>query len=160
MMANDRNDSGSGDPQQRSGGRRRSRRGRGGGDGNRSQGPPQGGKGGGAPQGGKSSSGGQKGGGKGSQGGRRNRKRRKPSHGGTTGFWGDPAKLPNSPADIRITDEPAAVPRSLGPPPLPGHEQIAVHYFTAVYDRSVSTAGALAAAGGLIDPNALVDEDD
>ncbi len=159
MMTNDRNDSGSGDPQQRSGGRRRSRRGRGGGGGNRSQGPPQGGKGGGAPQGGKGSSGGQKGGGKGSQGGRRNRKRRKPSHGGT-GFWGDPAKLPTSPADIRITDEPAAVPRSLGPPPLPGHEQIAVHYFTAVYDRSVSTAGALAAAGGLIDPESLVDEDD
>lgn len=87
---------------------------------------------------------------------KRNRKRRKPSHGGT-GFWGDPAKLPAIHADIRITDEPAAVPRSLGPPPLPGHEQIAVHYFAAVYDRAVGTAGALAAAGGLIDPESLVD---
>lgn len=57
-----------------------------------------------------------------------------------------------------MTDEPAAVPRSLGTPPLPGHEQIATHYFTAVYDRSVTMAGALAAAGGLIDPDALVEE--
>lgn len=93
------------------------------------------------------------------QSNKRNRKRRKPSHGGT-GFWGDPAKLPAIHADIRITDEPAAVPRSLGPPPLPGHEQIAVHYFAAVYDRAVNTAGALAAAGGLIDPESLVDADD
>jgi predicted TIM-barrel enzyme len=50
------------------------------------------------------------------------------------------------------------VPRSLGPPPLPGHENAAEHYFAAVYDRAVTTAGALAAAGGLIDPDALADE--
>jgi len=67
--------------------------------------------------------------------------------------------LPTSHRDIQITDDPAAVPRSLGTPPLPGHEAIAVHYFTAVYDRAVATAGALAAAGGLIDPTSLVHDD-
>lgn len=57
-----------------------------------------------------------------------------------------------------ITEDPAALPRSLGPPPLPGQETIAVHYFRAVYERAVGTAGALAAAGGLIDPDALIEE--
>lgn len=73
-------------------------------------------------------------------------------------FWGDPAKLPSSPTNVRMAAVPAAVPRSLGPPPLPGHEQIAEHYFAAIYDRAVTTAGALAAAGGLIDPDALAEE--
>jgi hypothetical protein len=73
-------------------------------------------------------------------------------------FWGDPAKLPSSQGDVRMTADPAAVPRSLGPPPLPGHENAAEHYFAAVYDRAVTTAGALAAAGGLIDPETLADE--
>jgi predicted TIM-barrel enzyme len=50
------------------------------------------------------------------------------------------------------------VPRSLGQPPLPGHQAIAEHYLEAVYDRAVTTAGALAAAGGLIDPDALAEE--
>lgn len=74
-------------------------------------------------------------------------------------FWGDTTGLPESRPDIRITDAPAAVPRSLGPPPLPGHESIAEHYFTAVYGRAVTTAGALAAAGGLIDPESLTETD-
>lgn len=73
-------------------------------------------------------------------------------------FWGDAEALPAVRTDIRITDDPAAVPRSLGRPPLPGHEQIAEHYFTAVYDRAVATAGALAAAGGLIDAETLAEE--
>ena len=74
------------------------------------------------------------------------------------GFWGDAAKLPAPTRDVRITEEPAAVARSLGAPPLPGHENIAEHYFTVVYERAVQTAGALAAAGGLIDPDALAEE--
>ena len=41
--------------------------------------------------------------------------------------------------------------RSLGPPPLPGHETAAEHYFDAVYDRAAALAIALAAASGLID---------
>jgi hypothetical protein len=60
---------------------------------------------------------------------------------------------------VRITDVPAAVPHSLGPPPLPGgHDTIAAHYFTAVYDRAVTLAGALAAAGGMIKPEDLLSE--
>lgn len=73
-------------------------------------------------------------------------------------FWGDAAGLPTPEHDIRMTSDPSAVPRSLGPPPLPGHETVAEHYFAAVYDRAVTTAAALAAAGGLIDPEALADE--
>ena len=73
-------------------------------------------------------------------------------------FWGDASALPAEQREVRMTSDPAAVPRSLGPPPLPGHENVAEHYFAAVYDRAVTTAGALAAAGGMIDPEALVDE--
>ena len=75
------------------------------------------------------------------------------------GFWGEGELLPTLHRDVRITDDPAAVPRSLGAPPLPGHEAVAEHYFTVVYERAVATAGALAAAGGLIDLNAVVDDD-
>jgi hypothetical protein len=73
-------------------------------------------------------------------------------------FWGDVGSLPETRADIRITDDPSAVPRSLGAPPLPGHEKVAEHYFRVVFERAVTTAGALAAAGGLIDPGALAEE--
>ena len=89
---------------------------------------------------------------------RRNRRRGKPTGPEGPGFWGDPAQLPDAETDVRMNEDPAAVPRSLGPPPLPGHEAIADHYFAAVYDRAVNTAGALAAAGGLIDPDALLDD--
>ena len=71
------------------------------------------------------------------------------------GFWGDPGKLPPQRQDLRITDDPSAVARSLGPAPLPGHETIAEYYFAAVYDRAVGIAGALAAVGGLIKPEEL-----
>lgn len=74
-------------------------------------------------------------------------------------FWGESAQLPEVSQDVRITDDPSAMPRSLGPPPLPGHEHIAEQYFALVYDRAVSTAGLLAAAGGLIDPEDLVEHD-
>lgn len=74
------------------------------------------------------------------------------------GFWGDVDKLPPAQPDIRITSDPDAVPRSLGIPPLTGHEKIATHYFTAIYERAVQTAGALAAAGGLIEPDDLAEE--
>ena len=91
-------------------------------------------------------------------GNRRNRSRRQEQAQPTAGFWGDQSKLPPARTDVRMTDHPAAVPQSLGPPPLPGHESIAEHYFGVVYDRAVATAGALAAAGGLIEPDALVEE--
>jgi hypothetical protein len=93
-----------------------------------------------------------------SGGARRNRNHRNDQAQHPAGFWGDQSKLPPARTDVRMTDHPAAVPQSLGPPPLPGHESIAEHYFGVVYDRAVATAGALAAAGGLIDPDALVEE--
>jgi len=37
------------------------------------------------------------------------------------------------------------------PPPLPGRETIAEHYFAAAYDKAARRAVALAAASGLID---------
>lgn len=82
-----------------------------------------------------------------------------PGRNDAAGFWGEPELLPAMARDVRITDDPAAVPRSLGLPPLPGHEAVAEHYFTVVYERAVATAGALAAAGGLIDLEAVVDDD-
>ena len=74
-------------------------------------------------------------------------------------FWGDASQLPQPRSDVRITEDPAAVARSLGQPPLTGHEAIAEHYFTAVYDRAVTLAGAVAAAGGLISQEELLDDD-
>jgi hypothetical protein len=127
-------------------------------NGGRNQGPRRGDAGGGGAGGG--------GTGKAAQKGNRNRKRRNRKRRPRTegprnhdvGFWGDPERLPEPTQDVRITDDPAAVARSLGAPPLPGHERIASHYFTVVYERAVTTAGALAAAGGLIDPEALTEE--
>lgn len=89
------------------------------------------------------------------RGRRRGRGRSRAQQG--AGFWGDASSLPTQQPEMRITDAPAAVPRSLGRPPLPGHEQIAEHYFGAVYERAVSTATALAAAGGLVDPETLLE---
>lgn len=70
-------------------------------------------------------------------------------------FWGDNEKLPPPKETVRITQDAAAVVRSLGPAPLAGHETIAEHYFEAVYERSVALASALAAASELIDPDEL-----
>jgi hypothetical protein len=114
-------------------------------------------------KGGGNQGGGNKGGGKGGkrrsqQNNRRGRNRRSNQPQDTTSFWGEASQLPDPKTDVRITDDPDAVPRSLGTPPLPGQEAIAGHYFAAVYDRAVATAGALAAAGGLIDPNALTED--
>jgi hypothetical protein len=92
-----------------------------------------------------------------SQRSRRGRNQRKQRPDGPK-FWGDVERLPEVRTDVRITNDPTAVPRSLGPPPLKGHESIAEHYFGVVYDRAVTTAGALAAAGGLIDADALESE--
>lgn len=74
------------------------------------------------------------------------------------GFWGDRRELPPARTDVRITDDPHAVPRSLGEPPLPRQRDIAEHYFAVVYQRAVATAEALAAAGGLIELDELADE--
>jgi hypothetical protein len=95
---------------------------------------------------------------RGSGGGGRNRRKGKQKPQIGAGFWGEESKLPEPRTDVRISDDPAAVPRSLGAPPLPGHEAIVEHYFAAVYDRAVTLAGAVATAGGLISPAELAEE--
>ena len=52
---------------------------------------------------------------------------------------------------ISVTPDPTSTVRSLGKPPLVGRETVAEHYFDAVYQRAVAMAGALAAAGDLLD---------
>ena len=83
------------------------------------------------------------------------RRRNKGSGAKAAEFWGDATRLPPPKETVRITKDPAAVIRSLGPPPLHGNERIAEHYFDAVYERSVMLASALAAAAELIDPDEL-----
>ena len=65
-------------------------------------------------------------------------------------FWHGPNPLPDSPAKIHVTEEAAAVIRSLGDPPLGSQAESAEHYFQAVYQRSVALASALAAAAGMV----------
>ncbi|HEX9888361.1 MAG TPA: hypothetical protein VGA69_02700, partial [Nitriliruptorales bacterium] len=86
--------------------------------------------------------------------GRRRSNRQRPQG---VGFWGEADKLPEPDTTVRISSDPAAVPRSLGHPPLPGHERIAQNYFELVYTRAAATAGAVAAAGGLIEPDDLIE---
>jgi hypothetical protein len=71
-------------------------------------------------------------------------------------FWGDPDATFDEPAPIEIAEDPTAMVRSLGPAPLPGREQVAEHYFAAVYERAAALGGALAAAADLLD---TADED-
>ena len=52
---------------------------------------------------------------------------------------------------ISVTPDPTSTVRSLGKPPLVGREMVAEHYFEAMYQRAVAMAGALAAAGSLLD---------
>ena len=75
-------------------------------------------------------------------------------------FWGDAEKLAQHvPGRAQITADPDAVINSLGRAPLSGQQHAAEHYFVAVYDRAVNLAGALAAAGQLIDTEELLDGD-
>lgn len=73
-------------------------------------------------------------------------------------FWGRTGELPRAAAKARITSDPSAVVRSLGRAPLSGHHNAADHYFAAVYERSVSLASALAAAGDMIETDELVSD--
>ena len=110
-----------------------------------------------APNGQSKQNGQNNGGGGKNSGRRRNRKRRSKGK-AVVEYWGDTSKLPEPTSDIRITDDPAAVVRSLGRPPLPGQDHVSEAYFTAVYGRAVGLASALAAAGELIEPEELLDE--
>jgi hypothetical protein len=76
-------------------------------------------------------------------------------------FWGQvDDERAEAVDDIRRVDDPAVLVRSLGPPPLPGHEIAAQHYFDAVYDKAASLAVALAAASGLLAMEQSADDDE
>jgi hypothetical protein len=64
-------------------------------------------------------------------------------------FWGDPDTAPQTVERIRPTTDPAAVPRSLGEPPLTP-DTAAPHHLAVVYEEAVRAATALAAANGLL----------
>jgi hypothetical protein len=66
-------------------------------------------------------------------------------------FWNGAAGDDEPLALVPSPEDPAAMIRSLGPPPLPGRETIAEHYFAAAYDKASRRARALAAANGLLD---------
>ena len=61
-------------------------------------------------------------------------------------FWGGAHRAPAPVTSIRSAADPTATVRSLGAPPLPGHETVAEHYFAAVYEKAAKSAAALAAA--------------
>lgn len=95
----------------------------------------------------------------------RNRRRKSGNRGGQpkqpgrgAGFWGVAEDLPEPSTTVRVTDDPAAVARSLGTPHLAGHEKAAEHYFAVVYERAVQIAAAVAAAAGLIAPDDLTED--
>jgi hypothetical protein len=80
--------------------------------------------------------------------GRRGRQGRQ-SRTSVEAFWGDPEALPQAAERIRPTTDPAAVPRSLGEPPLTP-DTAAPHHLAVVYEEAVRAATALAAANGLL----------
>jgi hypothetical protein len=73
------------------------------------------------------------------------RRRRAPAR----DFWGDVDDGAVA-ARVQPVEEPSVLVRSLGPPPLPGHETAALHYFDAVYEKAANLAIALAAASDLL----------
>jgi len=76
-------------------------------------------------------------------------------------FWGGvDDETSESVDEIRAVDDPTALVRSLGPPPLPRHETAAQHYFDAVYEKAANLAVALAAASGLLAADATDDAAD
>lgn len=66
-------------------------------------------------------------------------------------FWAGSDGGDEPVSQVRQPDDPSAMIRSLGPPPLPGRETIAEHYFALAFDKASRRAVALAAASGLMD---------
>ena len=81
---------------------------------------------------------------------RSKQKPQKPSTVATRDFWGSFDDLPEGDAKVRPAGDPASVITSLGSPPLVGHEQVAEHYFRAIYERAGGLAFAIAAGNGII----------
>lgn len=65
-------------------------------------------------------------------------------------FWGDPARLP-AVSEVAVSADGSAVVRSLGRPPVTGHEAASEYYFRVACDRAVNLAAVLATAGDLLD---------
>jgi hypothetical protein len=76
----------------------------------------------------------------------------------TRDFWSGAPVEDEPVALIRPSDDPTAMIQSLGPPPFPGGETIAQHYFSAVYQKAATLAIALAAASGLLDATDLYED--
>jgi hypothetical protein len=79
---------------------------------------------------------------------RRRRPKRKP----TTDLWRD-VPAPPAPGVVVPASDPTALLRSLGDPPLTGQSVMAGRYMAAVVQRAAGLATALAAAGGLLEPD-------
>jgi hypothetical protein len=75
-------------------------------------------------------------------------------------FWGADAVEEAPTVRIRPSDDPTVMVQSLGPPPFPGGETLAQHYFAAVYQKAGALAIALAAASELLDLDAYDDTND
>jgi hypothetical protein len=88
---------------------------------------------------------------------RNNRRGRRPKVAKPVEMWRPVPQLPE-PEPITPADDPTAVLRSLGDPPLPGQGAVAGHYMAAVVERAAGLATALAAANGLLADRS--DEDD
>ncbi|MGH9178927.1 MAG: hypothetical protein ACRD0N_10290 [Acidimicrobiales bacterium] len=86
---------------------------------------------------------------------RRNRKQSPP----VDGFWGRREQEAARPAPVVPTRDPAAIPRSLGDPPLSSNAAAAQHHLSVVYEEAVKAATALAAANGLLDVGAVEDDE-
>ena len=90
-------------------------------------------------------------------------KRRRPGAGRRVAeqrFWGTAAPPVTPAGPIRPTTDPAAVVRSLGPPPLAVDPAIVDRHLTAVYEEAVRAATALAAANGLLADEGEAKEED
>jgi hypothetical protein len=106
----------------------------------------------------------------GSQPAKKSKRRRRGGGGGTGGGagGGQKAKRPDlwrpvpqlaDPSPITPTEDPTALIRSLGDPPLQGQGAVAEHYLAAVAERAATLATALAASAGLLaQPDAEADE--
>jgi hypothetical protein len=73
-------------------------------------------------------------------------------------MWRPVAQL-DEPEPITPANDPTALLRSLGDPPLQGQGAVAEHYLAAVVERAAGLATALAAAAGLLADGSEDDDD-
>ena len=76
-------------------------------------------------------------------------------HSAEADFWGRPPESPPAVAKIKPTGAPAALPRSLGDPPLGPNPAAAAHHLAVIYEEAVRAGTALAAASGLLDDDVM-----